>query len=50
MGADSIHPGYGFLSENAKFAKLCEEIGLKFIGPRSDIIELLGNKSKAKEL
>ena len=49
MGADSIHPGYGFLSENAKFAKLCEEIGLKFIGPRSDIIELLGNKSKAKE-
>ncbi len=49
MGADSIHPGYGFLSENAKFAKLCEEIGLKFIGPSSDIIELLGNKSKAKE-
>ncbi len=49
MGADSIHPGYGFLSENAKFAKLCEEIGLKFIGPSSSIIELLGNKAKAKE-
>lgn len=49
MGADSIHPGYGFLSENAKFAKLCEEIGLKFIGPSSDVIELLGNKAKAKE-
>ncbi len=49
MGADSIHPGYGFLSENAKFAKRCEEIGIKFIGPKSEIIELLGNKVKAKQ-
>ena len=48
-GADSIHPGFGFLSENANFAKICEEIGLKFIGPNHKLIELLGNKSKAKE-
>lgn len=48
-GADSIHPGFGFLSENATFAKMCEEIGIKFIGPRHELIELLGNKSKAKE-
>ncbi len=48
-GADSIHPGFGFLSENANFAKMCEEIGIKFIGPNYKIIELLGNKSKAKE-
>ena len=48
-GADSIHPGYGFLSENASFAKICEEMGIKFIGPKSKLIELLGNKSKAKE-
>ena len=49
MGADSIHPGFGFLSENPNFAKLCEEIGIKFIGPKRELIELLGNKSKAKE-
>ena len=48
-GADSIHPGFGFLSENANFAKICEEIGIKFIGPNHELIELLGNKSKAKE-
>ena len=48
-GADSIHPGFGFLSENSSFAKMCDEIGLKFIGPRPEIIELMGNKSKAKE-
>ena len=48
-GADSIHPGFGFLSENANFAKMCEEIGIKFIGPNHELIELLGNKSKAKE-
>ncbi len=49
MGADSIHPGFGFLSENPKFAKICEEIGIKFIGPNSNLIELLGNKSEAKQ-
>ena len=48
-GADSIHPGFGFLSENANFAKICEEMGIKFIGPNYKLIELLGNKSKAKE-
>ena len=48
-GADSIHPGFGFLSENSNFAKICEEIGIKFIGPSYQLIELLGNKSKAKE-
>lgn len=48
-GADSIHPGYGFLSESSSFAKMCNEIGIKFIGPSSEIIELMGNKSKAKE-
>lgn len=48
-GSDSIHPGFGFLSENANFAKICEEMGIKFIGPKSELIELLGNKSKAKE-
>ena len=47
-GADSIHPGYGFLSESSSFAKMCNEIGIKFIGPSSKIIELMGNKSKAK--
>ena len=48
--ADSIHPGFGFLSENYKFAKICEESNIKFIGPSSEVIELLGNKSNAKEL
>ena len=48
-GADSIHPGFGFLSENSNFAKICEEMGIKFKGPNYKLIELLGNKSKAKE-
>ena len=48
-GADSIHPGFGFLSENSSFTKICEEMGIKFIGPNYKLIELLGNKSKAKE-
>ncbi len=48
-GCDSIHPGFGFLSENSNFARICEEIGIKFIGPSYKLIELLGNKSKAKE-
>ena len=48
--ADSIHPGFGFLSENSRFAKICEESNIKFIGPKSEIIELLGNKSNAKEM
>ena len=49
-GSDSIHPGYGFLSENAKFAKICEESNIKFIGPKSIVIDNLGNKSHSKEL
>lgn len=48
--ADSIHPGFGFLSENSEFAKICEESNIKFIGPKSEIIDLLGNKSNAKEM
>lgn len=47
-GADAIHPGYGFLSENANFASICESCGLNFIGPSPLAIALLGDKSKAK--
>jgi acetyl-CoA carboxylase, biotin carboxylase subunit len=49
-GADAIHPGYGFLSENAKFASICESCGLIFIGPSHESISLLGDKAKAKEI
>ena len=49
-GADSIHPGFGFLSENAQFAAICEESNIKFIGPTSQVIDMLGNKSNAKEM
>ncbi len=49
-GCDSVHPGFGFLSENAKFAKMCEESNIKFIGPSYKIIELMGNKSNSKQL
>ncbi len=48
--ADAIHPGYGFLSENANFASICESCGLTFIGPSSTAIALLGDKAKAKEI
>ena len=48
--ADSIHPGFGFLSENSQFAKICEESNIKFIGPTSKVIDLLGNKSNSKEM
>ncbi len=47
-GADAVHPGYGFLSENAKFASICESCGLNFIGPSPASIALLGDKSQAK--
>jgi acetyl-CoA carboxylase, biotin carboxylase subunit len=46
---DAIHPGYGFLSENAKFAEQCESCNIKFIGPKSKSIKLMGDKSVAKE-
>ncbi len=49
VGADAIHPGYGFLSENAQFAKLCEEQGIKFIGPASDVIHKMGDKTQARD-
>lgn len=48
-GADAIHPGFGFLSENADFAKMCEIYNIKFIGPSSKVIELMGNKDMAKK-
>jgi acetyl-CoA carboxylase biotin carboxylase subunit len=49
-GADAIHPGYGFLSENAHFAEVCESIGIKFIGPTSENVALMGDKAKAREI
>lgn len=49
-GCDAVHPGFGFLSENPAFAALCEENGIKFIGPSSSVIEQMGNKSAAREL
>jgi acetyl-CoA carboxylase biotin carboxylase subunit len=49
-GADAIHPGYGFLSENAHFAEVCESIGIKFIGPTSENIAMMGDKAKAREV
>ena len=47
--ADAIHPGFGFLSENARFAKLCAECNITFIGPSADIINKMGNKSEARK-
>lgn len=47
--ADAIHPGYGFLAENAKFAQICQDHGIKFIGPTSEMINKMGDKITAKE-
>jgi acetyl-CoA carboxylase biotin carboxylase subunit len=47
-GADGIHPGYGFLAENAEFADVCERCGISFIGPRADIMRLMGDKVRAR--
>lgn len=49
-GADAIHPGYGFLSENGDFARACEEAGIQFIGPRSEILSMMGDKLAAKQI
>ena len=47
--ADAIHPGFGFLSENARFAELCEKCKIAFIGPSAQIIHRMGNKSEARK-
>lgn len=49
-GCDAIHPGFGFLSENSRFARLVQECGLTWIGPRPEVIEQLGNKTKARKM
>ena len=47
-GAEMMHPGYGFLSENAEFARACAAAGVIFVGPDADVLELVGNKSSAR--
>src|SRR3954452_22874359 len=49
-GADAIHPGYGFLSEDPYFAEICEDNGITFIGPKPDVMEKMGNKATARDL
>lgn len=50
LGCDAVHPGYGFLSENAEFVVLCQEVGLTFIGPQSETVALMGDKASAREV
>ncbi|MDH4558740.1 ATP-grasp domain-containing protein [Pseudomonas sp. BN417] len=49
-GCDAVHPGYGFLSENADFARQCEAAGIRFVGPSAEALELFGDKARAREL
>ncbi|MFX7682673.1 biotin carboxylase N-terminal domain-containing protein, partial [Acinetobacter baumannii] len=47
-GAEAVHPGFGFLSENSKFATMCEEMNLKFIGPSGEVMDKMGDKINAR--
>ena len=50
QGVDAIHPGYGFLSENAEFARACEAAGIRFVGPTPEQLDMFGDKTAAKRL
>src|SRR5262245_50986787 len=49
-GCDAIHPGYGFLAENPYLAEVCDQVGVTFIGPRPNVLEVMGNKADARRL